>query len=199
MSLKKYRDLFKFIFAIVFIWLYIPHILVYLLSKKRKDIDKDISENRYKCNITINKFGHFVYLMHNDSYFRTIFYHRMGLTSLLYYWWRPGCSTFFISKTCVIGGGIIFIHPYSSIINAESVGENFTIRHLCTIGNKGGNTKRPIIGDNVTLGANVTIIGEISIGNNVVIGAGTVITKTIPSNCTVVGNPAKIIRQNGKK
>lgn len=56
-------------------------------------------------------------------------------------------------------------------------------------------TGKPTIGDNVSLGANVTIIGGIHIGDNVTVGAGSVIVKDIPSNCVVVGNPARIIKQ----
>ena len=41
--------------------------------------------------------------------------------------------------------------------------------------------------------------GPIKIGNNVVIGAGSVVTKSVPDNCTVVGNPARIIRRDGIK
>lgn len=61
-----------------------------------------------------------------------------------------------------------------------------------TIGNtpKGGAT----IGDNVHLGANVTIIGPVHIGDNVTIGAGTVVVKDIPDNSVVVGNPQRIVR-----
>ena len=40
---------------------------------------------------------------------------------------------------------------------------------------------------------NVTIIGEVKIGENVIVGAGSVVTKDVPSNCVVVGNPAKVI------
>lgn len=43
------------------------------------------------------------------------------------------------------------------------------------------------------------MIGDITIGNNVVIGAGSVVTKSVPDNCTVVGNPARIIRRDGIK
>lgn len=57
------------------------------------------------------------------------------------------------------------------------------------------NSKRPVIGDNVTLGANVTIIGDVHIGNNVIIGAGSVVVKNVPDNCVVAGNPAKVIRK----
>ena len=52
----------------------------------------------------------------------------------------------------------------------------------------------PTIGDNVSIGANVNIIGNITIGNNVEIGAGSVVVNDIPDNCVVVGNPARIIR-----
>lgn len=56
------------------------------------------------------------------------------------------------------------------------------------------NGERPIIGDNVSLGANVTIMGGVHIGNNVVVGAGSVVVKDVPDNCIVAGNPARIIR-----
>lgn len=82
-------------------------------------------------------------------------------------------------------------HPYATIINAESIGENLYINHLVTIGEKNG--KRPIIGNNVALHANCCIIGGITIGNNVVVGAGTVVTKDIPDNTTVVGAPVRYL------
>lgn len=68
--------------------------------------------------------------------------------------------------------------------------------HLTTIGNAlhGRNDLVPTIGNNVSLGANVTIIGDICIGNNVIIGAGSVVVKDVPDNCVIAGNPAKIIK-----
>lgn len=55
---------------------------------------------------------------------------------------------------------------------------------------------RPIlIGDNVWIGANVTILPEVVLGNNIIVGAGSVVTKPFPEdNCIIAGNPAKIIR-----
>ena len=44
------------------------------------------------------------------------------------------------------------------------------------------------------VGASAIIIGDITIGDNVVIGAGSVITKSIPANSVVVGNPGKILK-----
>jgi len=197
MNLKKIRDLNNFILALLFIWVYIPHITLYIISKNKKDINNDLGFNNYRLNIQLGKFFLFVYHLHNDSYFRAIFYHRIGIISQLFSWWRPGCKYFIISKTTKLGGGLRFIHPFSTIINAESIGKNFTVRHLCTIGNKGDRSRRPIIGNNVVLGVNVTIIGDIIIGDNVIVGAGSVITKNIPHDCTVVGNPGRIILRNG--
>lgn len=51
------------------------------------------------------------------------------------------------------------------------------------------------IGNNVWVGGNVVINPGITIGNNVVIGAGSVVTKDIPDNVIVVGNPCRIIRE----
>ena len=58
---------------------------------------------------------------------------------------------------------------------------------------------RPWLGDNILVRANVVCVGDVHVGNNVKIGAGTVVTKSIPDNCTVVGNPARIIMRDGVK
>lgn len=51
------------------------------------------------------------------------------------------------------------------------------------------------IGNNVWLGANVTITPGVTIGDNTVIGAGSVVTKDIPGNVVAYGNPAKVARK----
>lgn len=53
------------------------------------------------------------------------------------------------------------------------------------------------IGNNVKVHAGAKVIGGITIGDNVVIGANAVVVKDVPSNCTVVGIPAYIIRKDG--
>ena len=56
-------------------------------------------------------------------------------------------------------------------------------------------TAKPIaIGRNVWIGAGATIIGGVSVGENSVVAAGSVITKDIPPNTLVGGNPARVIR-----
>ena len=51
-----------------------------------------------------------------------------------------------------------------------------------------------VIGDDVWIGANSVILPGVHIGNGVVVGAGSVVTKDIPTNAIVVGNPARVIK-----
>lgn len=51
----------------------------------------------------------------------------------------------------------------------------------------------------MTIGCNAVVIGKITIGDNVIVGAGAIVTKSIPDYCTVVGNPARIIKKDNKK
>lgn len=92
-----------------------------------------------------------------------------------------------------------FAHPVGIVINKYAqIGMNCTIYQNVTIGtgkkNPITNLDVPIIGDNVTIFANAVIVGGITIGDNVTIGAGSVVLKDVPSNCTVAGNPARIIK-----
>ena len=48
---------------------------------------------------------------------------------------------------------------------------------------------------NAWIGANVTILPGVTVGENAIIAAGAVVTKDVPSNTIVGGNPAKVIRQ----
>lgn len=57
----------------------------------------------------------------------------------------------------------------------------------------------PTIGDHVHLAPNAKVFGKVSIGNNVIIGTDTIVMKSVPDNCCVVGNPARIVRKNGVK
>ncbi len=50
------------------------------------------------------------------------------------------------------------------------------------------------IGNSVWIGGGVTIVPGVTIGDRVVIGAGSVVTRDVPDNCVVAGNPAKIIK-----
>lgn len=61
--------------------------------------------------------------------------------------------------------------------------------------NKGLEYAKPItVGDNVWIGAHVTVLPGVTIGNNCVIGAGSVVTHDIPANSVAVGNPCRVIK-----
>lgn len=100
-----------------------------------------------------------------------------------------------ISDTTVFGKGFKVFHGQGLIIHSDTkIGNNVTVRHNTTIGVARDDGKCPIIGNNVNIGANSVIIGEIEIGDNVIVAAGSIVIKSIPPNKIVAGNPAKIIK-----
>jgi virginiamycin A acetyltransferase len=50
------------------------------------------------------------------------------------------------------------------------------------------------IGNDVTLGANVTVLPGVKIGHSAIVGAGSVVTHDVPPYSVVVGNPARVLR-----
>ncbi len=87
------------------------------------------------------------------------------------------------------------------VVNGQTrIGKNCGLKQSTTIWAKlkkdGTMSRCPLIGNNVDIGANVCIIGEVEIGDNVVIGSGSVVTKSIPPDSVAVGNPARVIIQN---
>jgi len=99
-----------------------------------------------------------------------------------------------IQAAATIGRRFTIHHGYAVVINKFVVaGDDFTIRHGVTIGNRGPQSLAcPVIGNGVELGANVVMIGEIRIGNNVTVGAGSVVLDSVPDNALVVGEKARV-------
>lgn len=107
--------------------------------------------------------------------------------------WLPSSAS--IGRNFTIGywGLGVVIHSNTKI------GDNVTIAQNVTIGRNFKDKEVPIIGNDIYIGAGSVIFGEITIGNNVIIGSNSLINKNVPNNCTVVGNPFKIIELNRKE
>ena len=196
MDKRKVRDSLRLISSILFMWLYIPHIIIYVLYRERRRlINTDLRAISLQLNIQLNTTLQLLYQLHNNRYFRQVFYYRTGpVFDLFISWYRPGDKYLWIPFSTKVGKGLKYAHPYSTILNAETIGDNFSCLHCTTIGKKEPGGRRPRIGNNVTVGCHVAIIGDITIGNNVTIGAGSVVVKDVPDNVVVTGNPAKIIK-----
>lgn len=54
--------------------------------------------------------------------------------------------------------------------------------------------QKTVIKDKASIGANATILPGITLGENCMVGAGAVVTKDVPKNAVVIGNPAKVIK-----
>ena len=86
----------------------------------------------------------------------------------------------------IVFGSNIELGPGVSIISSNHESNNLR-KHK-----KG---KSIVIGNHVWIGANSTVLPEVTIGNNVIIGANSLVNKDIPSNSIAVGNPCKVIKQ----
>jgi len=96
-----------------------------------------------------------------------------------------------LSDKTRIGKNFKIDHGFGLVINYKTViGNNVRLRNSTTIGVKKANDSlAPKIGNNVDIGANSILIGDITIGDNVIIGAGSVVINSIPSNEIWAGNP----------
>lgn len=170
----------------------LPHIALYLMKKRQ--IDADL--RKYSADGT--GVGAFIKVCTRQRVFRNLFYYRLGeYVSVFIKWLLPPERT--LTIWCPeIGEGCHFEHNYATYLNAERIGRDFYCLHLVTLGND-SQGQRPVIGDGVSIYTGATVFGGIHIGNNVTIGAGAVVSKDVPANCTVVGNPAVIVRKDGER
>lgn len=101
-------------------------------------------------------------------------------------------------------GKRLFIDHGNGIVIGETakIGDDVMLFHEVTLGGTGnerGIKRHPTLEDDVLVGAGAKILGNITVGKKSKIGANAVVLKDIPSNCTVVGIPGKIIVRDGER
>lgn len=103
-----------------------------------------------------------------------------------------------ISHHARIGPGLLLMHRHGVIIGPAEIGKNCVIHQNVTIGQRvaGGDQGVPTIGDNVWIGPGAVITGTITIGEGSTISAGTVLSKSVPERCLVVGNPGRVVTRD---
>ncbi|MGA7932677.1 MAG: serine O-acetyltransferase [Kovacikia sp.] len=101
-----------------------------------------------------------------------------------------------------IGRGVFIDHGMGVVIGETAiVGDYVLIYQGVTLGGTGKESgkRHPTLGENVVVGAGAKVLGNLMIGNNVRIGAGSVVLRDVPSDCTVVGVPGRIVYRSGER
>ena len=134
----------------------------------------------------------FLYYMSHELYKSE---YNNGLSDKIYYLNKIMNS---VDLYCAIELPSIFgaEHPIGSIMGRAKYSDGFFFFQNCTVGGtrKGAQLFYPIIGNNVTMYANSSILGNCTIGDNVQIGAGCIVkNQDIPSNSLVFGQSPNLI------
>jgi serine O-acetyltransferase len=101
-----------------------------------------------------------------------------------------------------IGRRVFIDHGMGVVIGETAiVGDDVTIYQGVTLGGTGKDTgkRHPTLRNGVFVGNNANILGNITIGENSRVGAGSVVVRDVPPDSTVVGVPAHIVFQGGKR
>lgn len=98
-------------------------------------------------------------------------------------------------------GQRLFIDHGMGVVIGETceIGDDVVIYQGVTLGGTGKEKgkRHPTIGNNVVIASGAKVLGSFSIGDNTSIGANSVVLREVPGNCTVVGIPGRIVKQDG--
>ena len=107
-----------------------------------------------------------------------------------------------IHPGATIGRRLVIDHGTGIVIGETTeIGDDVLIYQGVTLGGTGKDTgkRHPTIGNNVMISAGAKVLGPFKIGDNSRVAAGAVVLEEVPPNSTVVGIPARVVRQDGKK
>ncbi|MGH2905876.1 MAG: serine O-acetyltransferase [Solirubrobacterales bacterium] len=97
-----------------------------------------------------------------------------------------------------IGPGFRVYHPNGLVISpCSKLGKNACVHSDVVFGKSMGDWRieAPIIGDDVTLGTGVKLLGQITLGSRVMVGANSVVLQDLPDDCIAAGIPAKVLKR----
>ena len=102
-----------------------------------------------------------------------------------------------------IGKRLFIDHGHGIVLGETAeIGDDCVLFQRVTLGGTGKHAgkRHPTVGNNVLIGTSATLLGPIIVGDNVKIGAeAVIIMHDVPSNCTVVGAPGRIVKLNGQR
>jgi acetyltransferase-like isoleucine patch superfamily enzyme len=143
--------------------------------KLGKDVKLSKFINLYGCEIgDETKIGAFVEIQKNASVGR-----RCKISSHTFI-----CEGVTIEDNVFIGHGVMFIND--SYPRATTDGQLQTEADW--------KVERTFIKKGASVGSGATILAKVTVGENAIVGAGSVVTKDVPANAIVAGNPAKVLR-----
>lgn len=166
---------------------------------------KDIVYDLYRFTGKTDRKTYINEFFSNRAFRRLVYYRSYQNAGPLKRKWVKFWNHFLVNKMSIdlpmsvkIGKGVLMLHPYSIVFNSKCrVGDNCTIMKGVTIGNsQTGRVGSPIIGNNVYMGLNSSIVGGVRIGNNVLIAANAFVNFDVPDNSIVLGNPGVIHHKN---
>lgn len=97
-----------------------------------------------------------------------------------------------------IGPGLYIGHAHNINVNPDTIiGKNCNLNKGCTLGreNRGIREGAPVLGDNVWIGTNSIVVGNVHIGNDVLIAPNAYVNFDVPDHSIVLGNPGRIIKK----
>ncbi|MBD2872199.1 serine O-acetyltransferase [Paenibacillus arenilitoris] len=100
-------------------------------------------------------------------------------------------------------GDRLFIDHGMGVVIGETceIGDDVVIYQGVTLGGTGKEKgkRHPTIGNNVVIGSGAKVLGSFSVGDYSNIGSNAVVLREVPANCTVVGNPGRVVKRDGQR
>jgi serine O-acetyltransferase len=101
-----------------------------------------------------------------------------------------------IHPAATIGDRLFVDHGTGVVIGETAeIGDDVLLYHGVTLGGKSMRREKrhPTLEDCVTVGANATLLGDITVEEGATVGAGAVVSEGVPAGATVAGNPAEVV------